>query len=452
MERTLSINTKDLVGKEVKLKGWVERVRSHGKLVFFDLRDRSGNIQVVVNPKVSENAYRIGLELKPEYTVEIIGTLNKRPAGTINKELATGEVEVEAREIKILSNSEVLPFDTTKKELNLELPTLLDFRSLTLRHPNQQMIFKVQETIAGKFREAAKKLDCTEIFVPTIAASATEGGAEVFRVNYYDYPAYLVQSPQLYKQIMVGVLERVYTIAHAYRAEPSVTTRHLSEVVMMDCELAFIENFEELLDAIEFAGTYIISETAKIHKDVLAAFGEEMPLVSKSVPRLKMREAQEIVYKRTNRDVRHEPDLSDADEKEIWKWAREDKNSDFVTITHYPTKKRAFYTYPDPDNPEYSLSYDLIFKGTEILSGSKRINDYKQLIAAISERGLSLNSFGMYLQAFKYGVPPEGGFSFGLERMTMKMLNLSNIREASLFPRDMERVDVRFSKLEKKRK
>jgi len=330
------------------------------------------------------------------------------------------------------------------------LPTLLDFRSLTLKHETIRMIFAVQAALAEAFREAAHKLGCMEIFVPTIAAGATEGGAEVFPVDYYGHQAFLTQSPQLYKQIMVGVFERVFTIAKAYRAEPSVTTRHLTEATQMDVEIGFIEKFEELLDALEFVGTEMIKSVSGTYEYVLKHFGVETPLVPTHVPRLTLREAQEIVTKRTGRDLSRENDLNPEDEKEICAWSKETHKSDFVTITHFPTKKRAFYTMPDPQNPEYSLSYDLLFRGLEILSGSQRIHSHDELVAAMKKKGVNPDNFAMYLMAFKYGMPPEGGFSFGLERLTMKFLELSNVREASLFPRDMERIDERLSVLEEK--
>ncbi|MDO8657518.1 MAG: aspartate--tRNA(Asn) ligase [Candidatus Levybacteria bacterium] len=447
MQRTLIKDTIEKAGSEVLLKGWVRLRRDHGKLIFLDFVDRSALVQVVVNPKVSEEAYKTAQKLRPEFSIEIIGKVNKRPETAVNKNILTGGVEIEAKSIKIISKAQTLPFDMGGEDLNLELPTLLDYRTLTLRHPKQKAIFKVQAEIAKSFRKTAEELGCTEIFVPTISPSATEGGSDVFKLDYYEHPAFLTQSPQLYKQMMVGVLERVYTIAHAYRAEPSVTTEHLAEVVQMDCEIAFIETFEELLDAFEYIGASIVKNTYDKCKDIITAFGVEEPKIPNKIPRLKFREAQEIIKKRTGHDLTRELDLSRADEKEIWLWARKEYNSDFVTITHYPTKKRAFYTYPDPENPNESLSYDLIFKGVEIMSGSRRINDYDQLLSVMNDRGIDTSGFGMYLQAFKYGIPPEGGFSFGLERLTMKMLNLANVREASLFPRDMERVDERFSKI-----
>lgn len=445
MSRVLMKDTLRQVGDVVTIQGWVATRRDHGKLMFLDVRDRSGILQIVVNPQVSEEAYKEAQKLRAEFVVSITGVVNKRPERLINPHIETGTVELEAQEVVILSEAETLPFDMGVETLNLELPTLLDYRSLTLRHPKIQAIFKIQESIIEHFREAAKKLDCTEIFVPTLVASATEGGADVFKVDYYDKKAFLAQSPQLYKQIMVGVFERVYTVSHAYRAEPSVTTRHLSELVQIDIEIGFINKFSELLDALEFVGTYMLVQTAKTCSRELALFGVEPPLVPTKVPRLKLREAQEIIKERTGRDLSHEQDLNPEDEREICAWAKEKHKSDFVTITHFPTMKKPFYTHPDPEDPEYSLSYDLLFRGMEISSGSRRVNDYKMLLDTLKDRGIDPAGFGLYLQAFKYGIPPEGGFSFGIERLTWKLLEMPNIREASLFPRDMERVDERFS-------
>lgn len=444
MERTLVVDTTKSVGKTVLLKGWVNTRRDHGKIVFIDLRDRTGLLQVVGTKELLGS-------LRPEFAVEIEGVVKTRPEKMVNPHLETGRVEVEASELAIISKAEVLPFDMGGKTLQVELPTLLDYRSLTLKHESIQKIFKVQATLADEFRKAAKTLECIEIFVPTIAAGATEGGAEVFTVDYYGREAFMTQSPQLYKQIMVNVFERVFTIAKAYRAEPSVTTRHLAEATQMDIEIGFIDSFEELLDALEFVGTTMIKNTAALHADVLKEFNVEQPLVPQKVPRLTLREAQKIVSERTGRDLTREMDLNPEDEKEICVWSKETHQSDFVSITHFPTKKRAFYTMPDPKNPEYSLSYDLLFRGLEMLSGSQRINDYDELVTKMKEKGVNPASFGMYLMAFKYGMPKEGGFSFGLERLTMKVLELGNVREASLFPRDMERVDERLSKeVEKK--
>lgn len=429
-------DTVNKIDRKVKVFGWVWARRDHGKIVFLDVSDRTGILQVVCQGNLAKG-------LRPQDVVSVEGIVAARPEKLVNRDLPTGTIELQAEKVEVLGKAEELPFDFNVEELNLQLPTLLDYRSLTLRHPKVKAIFKVQEAIMEGFRCASQKLECTEVFVPTISYSSTEGGAEVFKIDYYDHKAFLIQSPQLYKQMMVPVFERVYLVSHAYRSEPSITTRHLSESIQMDCELGFVE-FEELLDALELVGKETLTYAAKECADVLKNYEIESPKFGDSVPRLKMREAQEIVAKRLGKKASGDPDLTPEDEREICAWALEEKGSDFVTITHYPTKKRAFYSKPDPEDPEFSLSYDLLFRGVEVLSGSQRVDNYEDLVEVIKERKMDPNDFEMYLQAFKYGMPPHGGFSFGLERMTMKLLNLANIREASLFPRDMERVDIRF--------
>lgn len=433
LKRTLSEETPKLVGKEVLLKGWVKTRRDHGKLVFIDLRDRSGIVQIVIRDVVQD--------LRPEYVISVIGKVNKRPENLINPNLRTGTVEVEAKTIEVLSKAESLPFDMGGETLNLELPTLLDNRTLALRHPKVSAIFKVQRTIAEAFREILIAEGFTEIFVPTIVPVATEGGAEVFSVDYYDKKAYLAQSPQLYKQMMVGIFERVFTIAHAYRAEPSVTTRHLSEYVSLDAEFGFIDSWKELMDMAEKVVTTIIRIIEVKNKEELKFFNIELPKFTKPIPRLKLREAQEILWKRTKTDHRTAPDLEPTEEKEICQWAKEETGSPFVFITHYPTKKRPFYTMPDPQNPEYTLSFDLLGINEEWVTGGQRINDYQMLLEHIKKWGNKPENFELYLQAFRYGMPAEGGFAMGIERITKDILGLANVREASLFPRDMERVD-----------
>ncbi len=424
MDRTLIIDCNKKVREDVKIAGFVQTRRDHGKITFLDVSDRSGLIQVVTN---------IGKDLHPQDAVAIFGKVNKRPENLINKNIPTGEIEIYSEKVEVLSKAAQLPFDMGGKDLDLQLPTLLDFRSLTLRHPKMKFIFKVQEAVLAGFRKAALDLGCTEIVVPTIVAGATEGGAEVFKIDYFNYKAYLSQSPQLYKQMLVPVFERVFTIAKAYRAEPSVTTRHLTETTQLDCEFGFVE-FADLLNLLEEVALSMIKYAEKKCQVDKILYGK--------IPRLTLREAQEVIFKVFNRDNRKEKDLTPQDEINLCKWAKEKHHSDFVTITHFPTVAKPFYTKPDPKNLEYSLSYDLLFRGVEILSGSQRVNDYDQLVKAIEERGMDPKDFEMYLQAFKYGMPEEGGFSFGLERLTMLMLGLGNIRQASLYPRDMERVDI----------
>ncbi len=437
MERTLILDCNKKIDGNVKICGWVQTRRDHGKILFLDVYDRSGLIQVILGQEV-----KVEGEINPQDVVCINGKVQKRPEKLINKNIPTGGIEIVVQDLEILSKASELPFDMGGKNLDLQLPTLLDWRSLTLRHPKIRAIFKVQAAILRGFRKTVLDLDCAEIVVPEIAASSTEGGAEVFRVDYFGHKAFLTQSPQLYKQMLVPVFERVFTIAHAFRAEPSVTTRHLAVSTQLDCEFGFVD-FNELLDLLEKVGIETLKYAEDECKDILKEWNLE-PISFGKIPRLTLREAQGIIFKETGRDNRKEKDLTPQDEIDICKWAKENHQSDFVTITHFPTAKRAFYCMPDPKDPEYSLSYDLLFRGVEVLSGSQRINDYDLLVNTIKDRGMDPNNFEMYLQSFKYGMPPEGGFSFGLERMTMHMLNLTNIREASLYPRDMERVDIRL--------
>ncbi len=440
MKKTYVEDVASQVGKEVELYGWVNNVRDHKKIVFIDLRDRTGILQVVGDERLRK--------LSPEDVVYIKGAVKERPEKLVNPKLKTGKVEVEVKEFKVLAKAQELPIDMSKDELNVTLPTLLDYRSLTLRHPKIAAIFKVQETIIDAFRKGLKEKDFVEFQSPVIIPEIAEGGAEVFQINYFDKKAFLSQSPQFYKQIMVGVFERVFTVNKTLRAEPSVTTRHISEATTLDAEFGFIDSWTDVMDMAEYIVRYIFKEVETKNKEELGLYNATVPKLSEKIPRIKLRDAQEIIYKRTGRDNRNEPDLEPVDEQEISKWSLEEKGSDLVFVTHYPVKKRPFYTYEDPEDPGYTLSFDIICRGVEWMTGGQRIHQLDKLVKNAKERGVSVEKIDLYLQAFKYGMPPEGGFSFGSERMTMKILGLANVREASPFPRDMERVDVRFSKVE----
>ncbi len=441
LKRILNIETKNYIAQTVKVAGWVDSRRDHGGIVFLDLRDRSGVLQIVSSPDLAQ-------EIKEEYVLEIEGEVKKRPLKMVNSELETGEIELAAKKIKILAKAEPLPFDL--KDLNVSLPTLLDYRPLTLRNIKIKAIFRVQEEVLSGFRETLKSSGFTEFQAPTIVPSATEGGAEVFNVDYFGHNGYLAQSPQFYKQILIPVFERVFTVTRAYRAEPSVTTRHLTEYISLDVEMGIIESWEELMEHCEIVLRNIFSNVKKNCQKELKFYKTEVPEMNSPFPRLKMREAQEIIFKRTGRDNRKEPDLEPEDEKEICKWAKEKYNSELIFITHYPVKKRPFYTFPDPEDTEYTLSFDLLFRGLEIVTGGQRINEYAQLARNIKKWGNKIKDFKFYLQAFKYGMPPEGGFALGGERIVKQLLGLENVREASLFPRDMARIDLRLSSLKKK--
>lgn len=436
MSRILNLQTLDQIGQTVTLSGWITARRDHGKVTFLDIRDRSGAIQAV--------GYKMETLPSMYDVVQIEGLVKQRPDKMVNPELATGTVEIDIQKLDILNAAKELPFDMGGLDLDVSLPTLLDYRSLSLRHPKVKAIFQVQAALAAAFRRVMAELDTTEVFPPTVSASSTEGGAEVLKVDYFGHPAFLVQSPQLYKQMLVGMFERVSLISHIYRAEPSVTTRHLVESTQMDCEIGFIESFDQLCQLLEQSFAKTVQYAQEATADQLAFLGVEPSKVTGPIPRLKMRQAQQIIFDRTGVDHRQEKDLMPEDEREIARWALEEHGSDLVTITHFPTAKRAFYTMPDPEDPEFSLSYDLLYKGLEISSGSQRIHDPQELVQAIIDRGMDPKDFAMYLQAFEYGMPPHGGFSYGLERTTMKLLDLPNIRQASLYPRDIERVDFRL--------
>ncbi len=430
------------VGKEVELYGWVHNLRDHKKIVFVDLRDRTGILQVVGDETLRK--------LSPEDVIWVKGIVKERPKNLVNPKLKTGAVEVEAKDFKILSEANELPIDLTKDELNVSLPTLLDYRSLTLRHPKISAIFTVQETVIDAFREGLKKKGFVEFQSPVIVPEAAEGGSEVFEILYFNHKAFLSQSPQFYKQIMVGVFEKVFSVNKTLRAEPSVTTRHIAEATTLDAEFGFIDSWEEIMDVTEYIIKYMFEEVRNKNQEELKMYDATLPKVSGKIPRIKLRKAQEIIFKRTKQDHRNEPDLSPEDEREICAWALEEKQSELVFVTHYPVSKRPFYTYEDPDDLGYTLSFDLLGRGIELLTGGQRIHQLETLVKNAKKRNIDIKKSDLYLQAFKYGMPPEGGFSFGSERIVMKILGLENVREASLFPRDMERVDVRLSTIQKK--
>lgn len=440
MERTLIRDLKNNVGSEVLVKGWVSVSRDQGKVAFFDFRDRSGMVQGVVFGK--PEVFEIAKTLKQEWVVAITGKVNQRPEKMVNLEVQNGDIELEIMNIEVLAEAESLPFDMSPEGYNLDLTTELDHRALTLRHPKQQAIFKIQSTIIDSFREFMKSQDFFEFQAPSIVPATAEGGAEVFQVDYFDKKAYLSQSPQLYKQIVMSAFERVFSVNKIFRAEPSATTRHLTEIVSLDAEMAFIDSWTDIRDMIEETVRYILKEIATKHKKELAFLKAELPVMLEKTPTMSLTEAQEKIFAATGRDPRGDKDLSTQDEQDIAKIVKEETGSDFVFVYGYPTRQKPFYVYPNPENPEFNEGVDLIGRGREWLSGGRRINDYAQLSKHVEEWGMDPTKIEMFLEAFRYGVPPEGGFAFGTERITMQILGLENIREATMFPRDMNRIDT----------
>ena len=443
MERTLIKDLGHKVGEEVSISGWISVRRDQGKMVFFDFRDRSGTVQGVVLP--SSSAIETAKEIRNEYVVKVAGKVNQRPEKNRNDKVQNGNIELEVLGIDILAKAEPLPFDMSADGYNLDLPTELDHRALTLRHPRNQAIFKVQAVIIDSFREFMKAQDFFEFQAPSIVPATAEGGAEVFKVDYFGKKAYLSQSPQLYKQIVMTAFERVFSVNKIFRAEPSQTTRHLTEVVSLDAEMAFIDSWTDIRDMIEATVRFILQSVADKCAPELAYLKVELPVMIEKTPTMSLTEAQQKIFEVTGRDARSEKDLSTQDEQDICKIVKDETDSDFVFVYGYPTRQKPFYVYPNPEQPEFNEGVDLIGRGREWLSGGRRINDYAQLMDHVQKWDMDPAKIEMFLEAFRYGAPPEGGFAFGAERITMQILNLENIREATMFPRDMNRIDQSLS-------
>src|ERR1035437_394749 len=443
-DRTYIKDLNNFIGQEVIIAGWVDVRRDQGKMIFLDFRDMTGKVQGVILPSYTETL-EMGKTLRNEFVVKVKGKVNKRPEKNIKEGILNGELELEIIEINILAEAAPLPFDLSLSGYNLELTTELDNRALVLRQPKVQAIFKVSETIIDSFREFMKQNNFFEFQAPSITPATAEGGAEVFQVDYFGKKAYLSQSPQLYKQIVMSAFERCFSVNKVFRAEPSSTTRHLTEVVCLDAEMGFIESWTDIRDMAEETFRYILKQVAIKNAEHLKLLNVTLPVMIDKTPSLSLREVQQKIFEVYGRDVRGEKDTNPQDEREICEIVKKESGSDFVFIYGYPTRKKPFYVYPNPDEPEYNEGVDLICRGVEWLSGGRRINNYDQLNEHVKIWGMDPAKIKMFLEAFKYGVPPEGGFSFGAERITMQILGLKNIREATMFPRDMNRIDERLN-------
>ncbi len=435
---------KEHVGTEIVIAGWVDVRRDQGKMVFMDMRDMTGKVQCVVLPNHSDAIEAIK-EVRNEWVLKLHGIVNKRPEKNIKHGVLNGDVELEVTGVQVLAKAAALPFDMSLSGYNLELTTELDNRALVLRQSKVQAVFKVQETIIDSFRTFMKENMFFEFQAPSITPATAEGGAEVFQVGYFDKKAYLSQSPQLYKQIVMSAFERCFSVNKVFRAEPSSTTRHLTEVVSLDAEMAFIDSWMDVRDMAENTVRYILKQVEAKNQNELALLGATLPTMIDKTPTLTLTEVQQKIFDKTGRDVRGEKDTNPQDEREICEIIKEETGSDFVFIYGYPTRQKPFYVYPNPEHPETNEGMDLICRGVEWLSGGRRINEYEQLEKHVHEWNMDPNKIKMFLEAFKYGVPPEGGFAFGAERMTMQLLGLKNIREACMFPRDMNRIDERLT-------
>ncbi len=436
MKRDLIIDTTKKIGDTVTIYGWINNRRDHGRLIFIDLKDRSGAIQCVFSPVTK--GFEKAKKLRPQWTVKLTGFVKKRPEKLINPDLPTGEVELEVVELEILSRAQELPIDISSPEMRLNLETLLDLRNLTIRNEKVKAIFIVFDELLRSFEKVMRKLGFFEIKTPKIVYSSTEGGADFFKIDYFQKQAYLAQSPQFYKQAAAASLERVFEIGPVFRAEHHFTSRHVNEFTGLDAEMAFIESFEDVMDVLQEVITYLLKKIAKNCADQLSLYGQKLEIADE-IPRIKFLDALSVLEKNYNKTI-SDLDIDPEGEKLICQWAKENYQSDLLFVTHYPTALRPAYTFPDPQDPKLTWSFDLLFRGIEIASGSQRINDPDQLIESFKKKNLNPKNFTHYLEIFKYGMPPHGGFGLGAERIIQRILSLGSIKEAILFPRDVKRL------------
>lgn len=427
LERIFINELNDCINQKVLLRGWVHKTTDLSHVVFIKLRDKSGVIQLVCEKEQIE-------DLRLENAVEVVGKV-------CSNEKAPGKIEVLVEKFEILGSTyyDKLPFEINSFKNKAALETQLDHRTIALRRPEIRAIFKIQSEIETAFRDYLKERNFEQIHTAKIIDSSTEGGSEMFTINYFDRRSFLAQSPQFYKQMMVGAgFERVFEIGHAYRAELHNTWRHLNEYVSLDVEMGFIKDEFELMDLEEGFINYLFNHLNKVCKKELEMYKIDLPN-EVFIPRITLQEAHAILLDKYNK----KSPIGNIDaegEVLISKYVKEKYNCDFVFLTKYPVSKRPMYTMTDDENKELTKSFDLIYDGLEITTGGQRINDYEMLKENIIKFGLNPEEFDFYLETFKYGMPPHGGFAIGLERLTMKILKLTNIREATLIPRDMKRL------------
>ena len=427
LDRTFISELKVSDDEVVLLRGWIYKIIDLSSVVFIKLRDKSGIVQLVTDKDQIEGS-------KLENAVEVVGKKSEN-------EKAPGGIEIIVDKIKILGKTyyDKLPFEINSFKNKAALETQLDHRTIALRRPEIRAIFKVQNEIEQGFRDYLRSKNFEQIHTAKIIDSSTEGGSEMFTVNYFDRRSFLAQSPQFYKQMMVGAgFERVYEIGHAYRAELHNTWRHLNEYVSLDVEMGFIKDEFELMDLEEGFLDYLFKHLNKVCKKELEMYKVELPNEVK-IPRITLEEAHKILLEKYNK----KSPIGNIDakgEELICDYVKKEYGTEFVFLTKYPVAKRPMYTMPDDEDKTLTKSFDLIYDGLEITTGGQRINDYEMLKENIIKFGLNPEDFDFYLDTFKYGMPPHGGFAIGLERLTMKILKLSNIREATLVPRDMKRL------------
>ena len=423
--------TGEMTGREVRVNGAVHVIRDMGNIAFIILRKREGLVQCVFEEGVS------GFELKDVKeadAVEVTGVLTE-------SDKAPNGIEIRLSGLEVLSGPvEPMPLAVAKWKLSTSLEAKLNYRPISLRNVRERAKFKIQEGIVRGFRDFLYGEGFTEIHTPKIGARSAEGGANMFRLDYFHRPAVLQQSPQFYKQMMVGVFDRVFETGPVFRAEKHNTKRHLNEYTSLDFEMGYIDGFEDLMTMETGFLQYTMKLLAEEYGRELKILGVELPAVEQ-IPAVRFDEIKRLVSEKYDRKIRNPFDLEPEEETLISQYAKEEWDADFVFVTHYPSKKRPFYAMDDPADQTYTLSFDLLFRGMEITTGGQRIHDYRELLTKMEKRGMTEEGMEQYLSAFKHGMPPHGGLGIGLERLTMKLLGEDNVRETTLFPRDMSRLE-----------
>ena len=420
------------LGQEVTVQGWLHTVRHLGNISFLILRDRHGLVQAIIDqPEQKEKLQN----LQTGTILKIQGEVNSSPS-ELKFELQKVQLEI------VEPVTEIAPVDISKKKLNLQLDTLLENRVITLRHPVEQSLFRLYAGVQKQIRNYLNSIDCTEICTPKIIAAPTEGGAEIFEMEYFGRKVCLAQSPQFYKQIMVGVFDRVYEIGKAYRAEQSHTARHMTEINMLDVEIGFLDGLEDLL---QYPQELLKEVVDKIWEENLSDMNKleaKKPLLSDKFPCVTFSDLHKLYLEKTGKDLTGERDVSPEEEKFICEYAAENWQSEAVFITDFPWSDAKFYHKQNKKNPNVAERADLLFRGVEIATISMRESNYQKLLEQMTENGLDPEheGFKYYLQAFKYGLPPHGGFGLGIARLVQKIAGLANVKEAELFPRDTRRV------------
>lgn len=418
-------------GTAVKVNGAVHTIRDMGNVAFVILRKRGGLLQCVYEKGVSEFDLR---DVKEASAVEVTGVVTE-------SEKAPHGIEIRLKEIRVLSEpAEPMPLPIAKWKMNTSLEAKLNYRPVSLRNLRERARFRIQEGLTRGFRDFLYGEGFTEIHTPKIGAKSAEGGANLFRLDYFHRPAILQQSPQFYKQMMVGVFDRVFETAPVFRAEKHNTKRHLNEYTSLDLEMGYIDSFEDVMAMETGYLQYTMALLEREYADEIRILGVELPKAD-GIPAVRFDEIKRKVSEEYGRRIRSPYDLEPEEEALISRYAKEKWDADFVFVTHYPSRKRPFYAMDDPADPEYTLSFDLLFRGMEITTGGQRIHDYKELTAKMESRGMTEEGMEQYLSAFKYGMPPHGGLGIGLERLTMKLTGDDNVRETTLFPRDMSRLE-----------